>query len=90
MLTKEEVVKKFGDVELKFCRYYKYSFYYKCFELTGMYRFEASFGGSSEDIYKSEVTPQEAIKVSSFEWEFSDLKIYDGEELVFEWEDDTY
>ena len=53
-LTKEEVLEKFKDVELKFSRYYKYTFTFegKC----GDYTISMGIGGNAGDIYRYEVT----------------------------------
>lgn len=49
----EELVKK--NIPLTFSSYFKYSFsFYGKF---GEYEISASLGGSSEDIYKLEITP---------------------------------
>ena len=72
-MTKEEVNKMFGDVSLEFLSYYKYTFTFTetIFYLKDMYRIEAGFGGSSDDIYSFTVrvddpSPFEEVDVWKF------------------------
>ena len=63
-MTREEFLEKYGEVEVKFDKYYKYSFTY-----TGVVDdeegilIEVSFGGDAGDIYRETVEAGIAMKV---------------------------
>ena len=54
-MTKEEFIEKYGDVEVSFSSYYKFTFTYKAILEDGSTVF-VDFGANSEDIYRHEVT----------------------------------
>lgn len=53
-LTKEQFIEKYGDIEMYFQGYYKYSFTFKGTTPNGEVIY-VSIGGSSDDIYRLEV-----------------------------------
>ena len=88
-MDRKEMLEKFGNVEMVFSSYYKYTFYFKNNGICGNYRFESSYGGISEDIYRCEIN-NNPIMLKGYEEEFMTLKIYDGNEVIFEWDDGSY
>lgn len=85
-LTKEQVIEKFGKVKMKFSYYYKYSFDFKG-EKDG-FVFRGSYGGSSDDIYKLEITPDTSYNVENFEDELNFFTIKDKNgDVVFKYYD---
>ena len=53
-MTRSEFYEKYGNVEVTFTRYYKYSFFYEGVTEEG-YRVVAQYGGDSSEIYRCEV-----------------------------------
>jgi hypothetical protein len=53
-LTKEQFIEKYGDVEMHFTSYYKYTFSFEGKTPNGE-TIKASVGGSADDIYRFEV-----------------------------------
>ena len=80
-LTTEQVVGLYKDVELKFSDYYKYSFNYRGYTSEG-YTISASFGGSSEDIYRHAVSNDDIEKGGDIINDWMYLEIRDSEEVV--------
>lgn len=56
-LTSKEFMAKYGDVPVKFSRYYKYVFYFTAVLDDGS-TLEVGVGGNSDDIYRVEVVPE--------------------------------
>ena len=54
MLTREELDIKYGNVKVRFYRYYKYSFFFKGITDNGEDIF-CSVGGDANDIYRFEM-----------------------------------
>ncbi len=89
MFTKEEVIEKFGDVEMKFSHYYKFTFYFD--GVKDGYVFECSFGGDSGDIYKTEVSATDIICVSEFEDSCNHFTVRDKKRaILFEYTGSSY
>lgn len=84
-LTLEEVINLYGDYELKFNSYYKYSFWFEYKDEN--IRIKWSIWGCSEDIYRLEVDNDMKILVKNFEDELNELIIEDNWRKVFEWYD---
>ena len=61
-ITKKEFDELYGDVEVEFTNYYKYSFAFRGKTDTGL-EIYLSVGGDADEIYRMEVTPGEKIKV---------------------------
>ena len=81
-LTKEEVLEKFKDVELKFSRYYKYTF---TFEGTyGDYTISMGVGGNAVDIYRYEVTANEVETIADEYYSYLVIRHKDVPGTVFE------
>lgn len=62
-LTREEFLKKYGEVEVKFSYYYKYEFVFKG-EVDGS-PIAVSIGGSADGIYGMDVSFDETSTVSA-------------------------
>lgn len=54
-MTRAEFYEKYGDVEVTFSSYYKYTFTYECTLPDGK-RLTVGYGGDSGEIYRHEVT----------------------------------
>jgi len=61
-VTQTEFNKLYGDVEVEFVSYYKYSFTFSGVADDGT-RIVVSVGGCADDIYKMDVTAGEKVKV---------------------------
>ena len=55
-MTKQEFVDKYGDVKVRFSRYYKYVFTFRA-DLGDGKTLTCDIGGGADDIYKVEVVP---------------------------------
>ena len=79
--TKKQVIEKFGNIELKFSRYYKCSFTFtyedKNVKITGF------FGTSPDDVYRYEVTADTSILVKDHENKLHYLLIMEDDKEVF-------
>lgn len=53
-MTRQEFYEKYGDVKVKFCHYYKYTFTYSA-TLPDGNKLACMVGGDSADIYRHEV-----------------------------------
>lgn len=82
-LTKEQVMERYGKVPLKFSSYYKYTFSYSGTAPDGAV-VSASYGGSSDDIYRHQVEADDVITLEDAWMSASVTK--DGEELWSEYE----
>jgi len=65
-MTRAEFYAKYGDVEVTFTSYYKYTFTYAATLPDGK-RLTVGYGGSHDEIYRHEVTTSCAEKVSSLQ-----------------------
>jgi hypothetical protein len=67
LMTKEEVIAKYGDVRCYFSGYYKHTFefigYYND-SLKEVTKITVCVGGSADDIYKLNINPETAFKIS--------------------------
>ncbi len=54
-MTRQEFYDKYGEVEVSFCHYFKYSFTYVGFMPDGT-EVICTFGGDSDSIYRHEVS----------------------------------
>jgi len=64
-IKKDEFLKKYGEVEVTFSEYYKFSFSYR--GKIGDIDLYVSFGGSAEDIYRDTVKNNESMKISQLD-----------------------
>ena len=78
-MNKGEIIRKYGDVKLKFKYYYKYSFYYEGKAPDGAVVC-ASYGGDSEDIYKFRVDVDEEETLDILYPDFCSI-VKDGVEI---------
>ena len=65
-ITKEDFIKKYGNIKVNFSRYYKYSFYF-----VGKHEDKTiivTFGGCAEDIYRFEVGCEDTYYISEVDW----------------------
>lgn len=63
-LTKNEMLQKYGDVELKFNYYYKFVFIFVA-DLGDNKKISVNVGGSSDEIYKLDVDAEEVYLLSN-------------------------
>ena len=77
-MTKEEILEKYGDVELKFDSYYKYTFTY-CGTACDGVKIIANSGGCSDEIYRASYSDRETLK--SLEAEYVILKYENGNQI---------
>ena len=61
-MTREEFYEKYGEVEVVFTSYYKFTFNYGALLPDGL-RLSVGYGGNSDDIYRHEVGVGETIKI---------------------------
>lgn len=61
-LTREQFLDKYGDVEVTFSSYYKFTFTYAATLPNGQ-RLTVNVGGNSDEIYRFEVTNNEVAMV---------------------------
>ena len=59
-MSREEVLDKYGDIQLKFSYYYKYTFIYKAVTDVGTIII-AYVGGCGDEIYRMDLSPKENI-----------------------------
>ena len=78
-MTRAEFYAKYGDVEVTFSSYYKYTFTYAA-SLPDGKRLTVGYGGNSDDIYRLEVSTSCAEKVSSLQPHTG--AVYEGTEEV--------
>lgn len=81
-MTKEEVVKKYGNVKLLFSSYYKYSFTFEGIAPDGV-EISAGFGGCPGEIYRTAVSRDKEIPLSDpteWEWEWVTIE-KEGKEI---------
>jgi len=61
-MTREEFYAKYGEVEVVFTSYYKYTFNY-CAILPNNRRLNVDYGGNGDDIYRHDVAVGKPIKI---------------------------
>jgi len=83
--TQEEVIEKFGEIELSFEDYYKYSFGFNY--KNEILDIHGSFGGDSNDIYRYNVSFDKKVRIKDFAIELNYLRIIENGEIVFEYSD---
>lgn len=69
-ITKKEFDELYGDVEVVFTNYWKYSFAFEGETDSGI-RIYLSVGGCADEIYRFDVTAGEKVKVREFEARFA-------------------
>ena len=65
-ISKNEFIKRHGDVVLTFSSYYKYTFTYSATFEDGS-SLTASIGGNSDEIYRLDVANNEQIKLANLD-----------------------
>ena len=79
-LSKKQVNEMFGDAELRFTSYYKYSFSFH--GDYGGYSIVTGMGGSGDDIYRLEVDNEPTPFSSVDKWNF--VNVSKDDKTVFE------
>lgn len=79
-MTKNEMLEKYGDVKLKFFRYYKYTFTFSAL-LEDNSHLIVNIGGDSSDIYRLDVEADYEETINSSLDPIS-VEIWDGNKLV--------
>ena len=74
-MTREEFYAKYGEVEVVFTSYYKFTFNYGAI-LPNNRRLSVGYGGNHDDIYRHEVSTGVPIKIKDLE-PYSG-SVYDG------------
>lgn len=77
-LSREEVLAKYGEVDLFFSAYYKYSFGFSGIADDGV-KVYMCIGGDSGDIYRFIVSRDEPKKLKDMEWGFARVSRDDQE-----------
>ena len=65
-ITRKEFNELYGDVEVKFNSYYKYTFEFRG-QTDDFKTVSISFGGGADDIYKEQIEAGEKVKVKDIE-----------------------
>ncbi len=78
-MTKTDFMEKYGDVKVKFCSYYKFTFTYEALLPDGK-RLTCNYGGNSDDIYGLSVSPDVEETVNSVD-PFSGSVFDNGKEI---------
>lgn len=65
-MTRNEFIEKYGEVEVTFSSYYKFSFHFKGEAENGDV-IKVSVGGNSDDIYKFDVTADNPVTIASLD-----------------------
>ena len=63
-MTKDEFIEAFGEIEVTFSHYYKYTFSYTA-DLPDGSKLSVSLGGNADDIYREEVSNNHKSSVSA-------------------------
>lgn len=85
-MTWEEVVEKYGKLELRFSSYYKYVFTYSVDAPDGAI-ISASFGGDVDDIYTARVNAEDRHPVKAAKDDFISIQVTKGGDELFSWYD---
>ena len=81
ILSYEELLSQYGDIELKFSSYFKYSFTFT--GQIGDIRIEATIGGSSDDIYRLDIDADQIMTIRMLDARM--VSIYKGGQLIAEY-----
>jgi hypothetical protein len=84
MLTVEDFQKQYGDVDLTFDSYYKFTFTFAGTAPDGV-RIAAGFGGNSDDIYREDVNNNEKRKLGAIEGTWYKVQAWRGDEQIFDY-----
>jgi hypothetical protein len=85
-VTNEEFTAKYGEVELKFCSYYKYQFFFTGTAPDGT-SITACYGGSSDEIYRYGISHDSVHKVGRVEDHWMNVGATKDEKIIFEYND---
>jgi hypothetical protein len=76
-ISEQEFLDLYGDTEMQFSSYYKYSFTYKGVAADGM-EILARVGGSSDDIYRYEVLVTDRFPLCMLDARYFEARDTDG------------
>ncbi len=71
-MKKEEILKQYGEVKLKFYSYYKFTFTFIGYTDNGI-RVVANTGGDSDDIYRMDVNAKKEETLNTLLPDFIDI-----------------
>lgn len=74
-MTLQKLLEEYGDVEVTFSHYYKYTFHFSG-KTDGGRVVNVSIGGGSEDIYRMEVCNNETVKLAKI-YGIHSVEVYD-------------
>jgi len=83
-MKKEEILKQYGEVKLKFSSYYKFTFIFHGVSEDGI-TIVANIGGDSDDIYRMDVDSDKEETLYSLDPNFIDIS-KDGKSFAT-WDD---
>jgi len=81
-MTKEDILKKYGNVELKFRHYYKYTFMFKGETPEGEVVY-ANVGGAADEIYRLDLDYNETGTISNLEP--CTISVMKGSKVIADW-----
>jgi len=84
MLTDEDVLERYGEIDLTFTSYYKYVFSYIGSAPAGV-TIHADYGGDADDIYRHAVGNNDKQKVGLPSESWNRLVIKKGDEIIYEY-----
>jgi hypothetical protein len=77
-LTEEQFKEKYGEVEVMFSSYFKYTFVFRG-DFYGK-EFQVNVGGSSEDIYRFDVRANDPIKIKYLDINYA--QVVENENII--------
>jgi hypothetical protein len=83
VMTKIELIEKYGDVKLSFSSYYKFAFTYNGIAPDGTI-ITTTIGGCSDEIYKLDVSSTKEETLISLDANYASFSFTDGTEKEFD------
>lgn len=80
-MNRAELIKKYGNVKLKFDSYYKYTFTYTGLTDEGL-TINVELGGDPDEIYKADLVLEETLTSLSKEADVLSIDVYEGNPLL--------
>jgi hypothetical protein len=78
-MTRQEFYEKYGDVEVTFSHYYKYTFTYTA-DLPGGGNLSCDYGGNHDEIYRFDMSATDKEKIKDLE-PYAGRVYIDGDEV---------